>query len=94
MNDHMYTVAMELVTERINHHGANESKGLIHAADAFKVAADCLKVTLTKEQATLFLEAESKFSDLDGGQMRSYYEAGFADAIQFIMGWKEGWPGQ
>ena len=81
---------MELVTERINYHGANESKGLIHAAVAFKAIVDCLKETPTVEQTSLFLEAESKFSDLDGEQMRFYYEAGFADAIRFIMGCREG----
>ena len=93
MNDHMYTVTMELVTERINYHGENESKGLARAANEFITAADCLKETLSKEQTALFFEAESKFSDLDGEQMRFYYEAGFADAIRFIMGWREGWPG-
>jgi len=94
MNDHMYTAAMELVTERINYHGANESKGLLHAADVFKAVADRLKETLTEEQISLFMDCETFYSDLDGEQMRFYYEAGFADAIKFIMGWREGWPGQ
>ena len=94
MDDHLYTATAEFVTERINYHGANEPKGLQNAADAFKAAADTLQKTLTKEQTTLFLDAESRYSDLDGEQMRFYYEAGFGDAIRFIMGWRECWPGQ
>jgi hypothetical protein len=94
MNDHMYTATMEFVTERINYHGANESKGLLDAVDDFEAAVDHLKETLTEEQRGLFLDCETFFGSMDGEQMRFYYEAGFADAIRCIMGWREGWSGQ
>ena len=94
MDEHMYTATMEFVTERINCHGENESKGLLDAYDNFKAAADRLKETLTKEQTELFLECETFFADVDGEQPRFYYEAGFGDAIKFILGWREGWLGQ
>jgi len=91
MDDHMYTATMEFVTERINYHGANEPKGLQDAYDKFKIAADTLQKSLLTEQGTLYLDCETMYSDLDGEQMRAYYEAGFGDAIKFIMGWREGW---
>ena len=87
----MYSATMEFVTERVNFHGANEPQGLQNAADDFQNAASCLRETLTDEQMPLFMEAETHYSYLDGEQMRVYYEAGFADAVRFVLGWREGW---
>ena len=94
MNEHMYTATMEFVTERINYHGENEPKGLWNDYEAFKLAIARLKETLTEEQMALFQDCETFYSNVDGSQMRFYFEAGFGDAIRFIMGWREGWPGQ
>ena len=91
MDDHMYAVTMELVTERVNYHGANESKGLQDAFDVFKEAVDSLQQSPTTEQNALYLDCETYYGSVDGEQMRFYYEAGFSDAIKFIMGWREGW---
>jgi len=93
MDDKMYTATMEFVTERVNYHGENEPKGLWDDYEAFKLAVERLKETLTKEQLELFLDCETFYSAVDGGQMRFYFEAGFGDAVQFIMGWREGWQG-
>ena len=89
----MYSATMDFVTERVNYHGANEASGLLTAVDAFDVAVAHLKETLTEEQVALFLDCETMLSDVDGEQMRFYYEAGFADAVRFVMGWREGWEG-
>ena len=84
---------MEFVTERINYYGGNEPKGLWDSFDAFKQAVERLKETLNEEQLVLLLDCETFYADVDGGQIRHYYEAGFGDAVKFIMGWREGWPG-
>ena len=89
----MYSATMEFVTERVNYHGANESSGLLTAVDAFDVAVAHLKETLTKEQVVLLLDCETMLSDVVGEQMCFYYEAGFADAIRFVMGWRAGQQG-
>ena len=93
MEDNMYSATMEFVTERVNYHGANEGKGLLSAVDAFDVAVDALKETLTKEQMSLFTDCENKLADVDGEQCRFYFEVGFADAVRFMFGWREGWLG-
>ena len=94
MDEHMYTTTAEFVTERINHHGANEPKGLQDAFEVFKEATAALQQSLTAEQNALYLDCETYYGSVDGEQMRFYYEAGFGDAIKFIMGWREGWSGQ
>ena len=91
MKDNMYSATMEFVTERVNYHGANEAQGLQEAAGEFQSAVDCLKETLTAEQMPLFLDCETFYGGVDGEQMRFYYEAGFSDAIRFILGWRDGW---
>ena len=91
MDDYLYTAAMEVVTERVNYHGANEPKGLQDALNTFKSAVNRLQETLTTERAIFFMDCETYYSGLDGEQMRFYYEAGFADAVGFLLGWKEGW---
>ena len=78
----MYTATMEFITERVNFHGANECRELGEAASAFYEAVGGLKKTLTEEQMKLLSDCENKYSELDGAQMRFFFESGFADAGQ------------
>ena len=89
----MYTATMEFVTERVNFHGANECRELGEAARAFYEAVGELKKTLSEEQLKLLDDCENKYSELDGAQMRFFFESGFADAVQFLFGWREGGRG-
>jgi len=93
MDNHMYKATSEFVTERVNYHGANEARGLQNAHENFQTAVETLRKTLSTEQSALYLNCDTAYSGLDGEQMRFYYEAGFADAIRFIIGWREGWTG-
>ena len=90
MDDHLYMAMAEFVAERINFYGENEPEVLQKAHSSFYSAATKLRETLTKEQSKIFMDCEAIHSELDGETMHYYYEAGFSDAVRFIMGWKEG----
>jgi nucleoid-associated protein YejK len=93
MEDNMYSATMDFITERVNFHGANECSGLLQSVDNFDAAVDALKETLTEEQMSLFNDCENMLADVDGEQCRFYFEVGFADAVRFMFGWREGWKG-
>ena len=90
MDDNLYTVTADFVAERINYHNENETERLDKAYNSFYDVTTQLQETLTKEQSEIFRDCEAAYSELDGETTHFYYEAGFGDAIRFIMGWKEG----
>ena len=90
MDNHMHTVTVDFVAERINYHSENETERLDKANNSFYDVTVRLQETLTKEQSDIYRDCEVAYSELDAETMHFYYEAGFGDAVRFIMGWKEG----
>ena len=90
MDSHLCMATAEFVAERINYHSENETERLDEAYNSFYAATIQLQETLSKEQSEIFRDCEATYSELDGETMHFYYEAGFGDAIRFIIGWKEG----
>ena len=90
MHDHLYKATAEFVAKRIDFYGENEPERLQEAYSSFYSVVTKLRETLTKEQSKLFMDCEASYSELDSETMHFYYEAGFSDAVRFIMGWKEG----
>ena len=90
MDDHMYMATAEFVAGRIDYFSENESEKLQKAYSLFYSMVTRLQETLTKEQSVMFRDCEAIYSELDSETMHFYYEAGFGDAIRFIMGWRDG----
>jgi len=87
MDVYMKKATEEFISSRVNHYGKNETKAV---NDAFMKLRDCaenLKATLTAEQHALFTAMENAYRLADGESIRFYWKSGFADAIQFLMGW-------
>ena len=90
MDHHLQTATEEFVAERINYHRENESERLQKAYSSFYSKATQLQGSLTEEQAKIFTACEDNHSELDSEAIYYFYEAGFGDALRFIMGWGEG----
>ena len=90
MNDHLHTATAEFVAERIDYHRENETEKLDKAYNSFYDVTARLKETLTNEQSEIFRDCEVAYSELDAEVMHFFYEAGFRDAVRFIMGWRDG----
>ncbi|MCL1877633.1 MAG: hypothetical protein FWF80_02115 [Defluviitaleaceae bacterium] len=87
MDVNMKKATSEFVTERVNHHGRNETKVVNSAFVGLCDCAERLKASLTAEQISLFTKMENAYRLADGESIRFYWKSGFADALQFLMGW-------
>ena len=83
----MYEATAEFITERINYHGAYEPEALQDVATNLCDSVKQLQATLTEEQLLMFQDIENHYADVDGTQMRFYFEAGFSDAVRFFVDW-------
>lgn len=85
----MSDAAEEFILQRINVHGENPSEVLTESLSQVDLLSEKLKNTLTPEQNKLYSEYENAYSLALGENTQFYYKAGFADAIEFLMGWRD-----
>ena len=64
--------------------------GGIHSAANQRLGFRNLKRSLSDQQEILYRECENAYALVDGETMQCYYRAGFADAVLFLMGWRDG----
>ena len=89
-NKEMRAAVEEFILQRINTCGAHESPGLQTAREQFKICIEKLNQTLSDQQNSLYRECENTYALVDGEAMQCYYRAGFADAVLFLLGWRDG----
>ena len=65
-------------------------KGYKKPYSSFSSVTSQLLETLSEEQSIIYRDCESNYCELDAETIHFYYEAGFSDAIRFVMGWKDG----
>lgn len=87
LDDSMKKAIAEFVTNRINYHSRNESKAVSEVHAGFRAALDTLGAALDKDQTSLLRTVENASLEVHGEVGRFFYEAGFGDAIMFLMGW-------
>lgn len=46
--------------------------------------------SLRNQRKSLYRECENAYALVDGETMQCYYRAGFADAVLFLLGWRDG----
>ena len=90
MNDHLHTATADFVAIRIDYHNENETERLDKAYDSFYTVTAQLQETLSEDQSKIYSDCEAAYSELDAETIHFYYEAGFGDAVRFIMGWRDG----
>ena len=86
----MRTAVEDFILQRINTCGFHESTGLQTARERFKLCIEKLNQTLSDQQNSLYRECENTYALVDGETMQCYYRAGFADAVVFLLGWRDG----
>ena len=79
----------QIVVDRINVHGANDSDAVQNAYSELDRAMSQLKTTVTPEQAGLLIRLENAISTVMGETMNYYYRVGFADASALLKGGNE-----
>lgn len=77
------------IGQRIDDCGMGENEGLQETYQQFEQALKTLKSTLTPKQEKVFIGFENAYSVVDGETTNCYYHAGFSDAIEFLLGWRE-----
>ena len=87
MDENLYQVTAEFITERVNYHGQQELGNIGEAAEKLCVTVEKLRRTLTDEQILTLRDCENLFTEVDGETMRYYFKAGFGDAIRFLLDW-------
>lgn len=79
----------QFVLERINACGQMEDQTVADAYALFSEKVNELKQSLSSSQKTLFIDCENAFALLDGEIMQCYYRAGFSDAVDFLLEWRD-----
>ncbi|WP_326974985.1 hypothetical protein [Caproicibacter sp. BJN0012] len=91
MQNESFEKAVEsFMAQRIADCGMRGSDSLQEAYQQFEQAVRTLKSMLTPEQAKTFVKLEDAYSLVDGETTNCYYRAGFSDAVQFLLGWRDG----
>lgn len=85
MDENLKRLSEEFVTQRVNYHGANETKEANTAYMEFRALVERLCETLTEEQKKLFNVCENAYRVADGESDRFYYKAGFEDALALLL---------
>ena len=78
----MQVAVEQFILQRINACGSHESQGLQTASEQFSLCAEKLNQSLSDQQ--------NAYALVDGETMQCYYRAGFADAVLFLLGWRDG----
>ncbi len=86
----MQAAMEEFILERVNHYSAQEPDGLQKVHEQLEICTSKLKESLSPKQEPLFTECENAYALVDGETMYCYYRAGFADAVLFLLGWRDG----
>ena len=89
-NKEMRAAVEEFILQRINDWGSDESQGLQTAIEQWKLSTENLKRSLSDQQEILYRECENAYALVDGETMQCYYRAGFADAVLFLTGRRDG----
>lgn len=89
-NKKMDEAVEEFILRRINDWGSDEPQGLQATIEQWRLNTAKLKLSLSDQQKTLYRECENAYALVDGETMQCYYRAGFADAVLFLMGWRDG----
>ncbi|MEG1726161.1 MAG: hypothetical protein RR313_12295 [Anaerovoracaceae bacterium] len=91
MQDETMKKAMDdFIGQRINDCAMGENKELQEAYQQFEQALKTLKSTLTPKQEKLCIGVENAYSVVDGETTNCYYRAGFSDAVEFLLEWRDG----
>ena len=88
-NKKMDEAVEEFILRRINDWGSGESQGLQAAIEQWRLNTEKLKMSLSDQQKTLYRECENAYALVNGETMQCYYRAGFADAVVFLIGWRD-----
>lgn len=89
MNDETMKTAIDaFILERINDCGSKSNESLSDAIEQLSVCTAKLRNVLSDEQRALLTACENADSVVDGETMNCYYRAGFADAVLFLLGWR------
>lgn len=87
MDENLYKVTEEFITQRVNYHGKNETETVNGAFMELRACVERLRETLSEEQLLLLRKCENAYRVADGETQRFYYKAGFGDAIRFLLDW-------
>lgn len=87
-NEAMKTAVDAFILERINDCGSRPNESLSDAIEQLSVCTAKLRNVLSDEQRALLTACENAYSVVDGETMNCYYRAGFADAVFFLLGWR------
>ena len=87
-NEAMKTAVDAFILERINDCGSRPNESLSDAIEQLSVCTAKLRNVLSDEQRALLTDCENAYSVVDGETMNCYYRAGFADAVLFLLGWR------
>lgn len=89
MNDETMKTAIDaFILERINDCGSRSNESLSDAIEQLSECTAKLRNALSDEQRVLLTACENAYSIVDGETMNCYYRAGFADAVLFLLGWR------
>ena len=84
----MKTAIDAFILERINDCGSKSNESLSDAIEQLSVCTAKLRNVLSDEQRALLTACKNAYSVVDGETMNCYYRAGFADAVLFLLGWR------
>lgn len=79
----------DFVLNRLNDHGVNEPEALQVVYQTLKKCVSQIKESLPESSKCLVTNYENTFILYEGQTMETYYRAGFADAVEFIFGWRD-----
>ena len=79
----------DFVLNRINYHGNREPDRVQAAFDEWDAAVVELKTKLPEDAIGALIDCANAFCTVQGETADAYYRAGFADAVEFIFGWRD-----
>jgi len=85
MDESLCKAREEFVAQRINHHRKNEPPAVNDAYMELFSCVERLRETLSEQQSLLLRNCENAYHLLDGESGRFFYNAGWSDAIRFLL---------
>ena len=86
----MRAAVENFILQRINACGSEESQELQVAREELEICAEKLNQALSSQQKTLYRQFDNALAVMNGETTQCYYRAGFADAVLFLLGWRDG----
>lgn len=90
MDEKLQAAMDNFLQQRMTDYAMRDNDSLQSAYQRFEHCLNALKDTLSPEQVAALVELENAFSLVDGETQNCYYRAGFADAVVFLLGWRDG----